>query len=450
MNNSISKYKITNSQEKELWANCIFVFDSSALLNFYEYSETTRKDIFKTTFKVLENRLWIPSYVNREFIRNRNSTLKKPIRHYQSLKNTHLKAIEENFNQIKNKTKKANKHPYLDSKAIEEFEKHLSSFKEELINGIKNNISEINNMSENDTVLKNFEKFFEIGNTYNYNQLTSITKEGDFRYKYQIPPGYMDEKDKTGFDIFGDLIIWKQILDYSKEIKKPIVFITDDLKEDWWILNKNRQTISPREELIDEIQSYSNMDFWMYDSSQFLDKSREILKTDIKKEAIDEVKNTRLQFYGVSAEHAFYGWLIKRFEVERDKLVSTFVSQDTGIDFVISDKEVNFIEAFSVKYIRETSIKYMRIRIKQALNEFLNTLTHLSKPQMKMSLALITSTSKSALKIVKELEKKSDQTSLFPFENTEIDYIIGYIDDLDFIEFKTIKLKGIPFKIIKA
>ncbi|MCF8232751.1 MAG: hypothetical protein K9J27_11235 [Bacteroidales bacterium] len=49
-----------------------------------------------------------------------------------------------------------------------------------------------------------------------------------------------------------NLIIWKQILEYASKVKKPIIFICDDLKEDWCHLKKSteKQIESPREELI--------------------------------------------------------------------------------------------------------------------------------------------------------------------------------------------------------
>lgn len=95
------------SQEKEvkLWNESIIVFDSSALLNFYEYSKATRKNIFDTTFKVLKDRLWIPFQVNHEFQKNRLKTLSSPIGLYNELKDQHLNKIQEQINQLKNRTK---------------------------------------------------------------------------------------------------------------------------------------------------------------------------------------------------------------------------------------------------------------------------------------------------------------------------------------------------------
>ena len=99
------------------------------------------------------------------------------------------------------------------------------------------------------------------------------------RYEHSIPPGYKDKNDKIGFQIFGDLIIWKQIIEYASEIQKPIIFICNDLKEDWCYIDgtTEKRIKSPREELIKEISDEANIDFWMYNLAQFLYKSNEYL-----------------------------------------------------------------------------------------------------------------------------------------------------------------------------
>ena len=52
-------YTLSPKKESELWEKAIFVFDSSALLDFYFYPEKTRKLIAKEIFEKLETRLWI-------------------------------------------------------------------------------------------------------------------------------------------------------------------------------------------------------------------------------------------------------------------------------------------------------------------------------------------------------------------------------------------------------
>ncbi len=139
---------------------------------------------------------------------------------------------------------------------------------------------------------KTFQKIFIVGEDYNYKQISEIVAEGEFRYKHKIPPGYLDEdtKGKIGFQVYGDLIIWKQVIDFAKESKKPIILVNDDKKEDWWI-KSGREIVAPRDELIKEITNVAGVKFWMYTFSEFLEKSNKILKTTLDKETINEVKD---------------------------------------------------------------------------------------------------------------------------------------------------------------
>ena len=69
----------------------------------------------------------------------------------------------------------------------------------------------------------------KVGENYNEEQLEKIYQEGKRRYEQKIPPGYCDENDKKNRskqEIFGDLIIWKQILDKSKSESKNIIFVS--------------------------------------------------------------------------------------------------------------------------------------------------------------------------------------------------------------------------------
>lgn len=60
--------------------------------------------------------------------------------------------------------------------------------------------------------------------------------EGKARYgkKDPVPPGFKDAKNKDGVRKYSDLIIWKEVLHYAKDNRRNVVFVTDDMKADWW------------------------------------------------------------------------------------------------------------------------------------------------------------------------------------------------------------------------
>ncbi|MFH7017021.1 PIN-like domain-containing protein [Flavobacterium sp. FlaQc-47] len=301
-------YNLDETREKKLWENAVFVFDSSALLDFYFLPIITRTKIFDNLFtSKLKSRLWIPSHVKFEYEKNRQKIITKPIsENYKPLKDENLKFIKTSVKEIenrtidlKNKTIKDDKHPHIPQEdiekyliLIEEFKNASSTFEDLILKKISAVEAEIKLLPENDDVAKAIHELFQIGRYYTFEEIIEITKEGKHRFEFSIPPGYEDlkDKDKKGTQIFGDLIIWKQIIEFAKENNKPIIFICNDVKEDWCYIQKNnteKRIERPREELIKEIYDNAKVEFWMYNQPQFLHKSNQYYEAEIEKQNID-------------------------------------------------------------------------------------------------------------------------------------------------------------------
>jgi hypothetical protein len=83
----------------------------------------------------------------------------------------------------------------------------------------------------------------------------------------------MDKKVKQEPDCYGDLVIWFQIIDFAKEMKRPIILVTSERKEDWWH-KVNGQIAYPRSELIGEMREKADVPFYMYRRVEFLEEAR--------------------------------------------------------------------------------------------------------------------------------------------------------------------------------
>ncbi|MCT4629602.1 PIN-like domain-containing protein [Winogradskyella sp.] len=308
---SIKLYRIDEPKETYLWENADFVFDSSALLDLYFSPKPEREKISEEIFKKLTGRLWLPFHVQYEYLKNREKTIKKPIKEkYEPLKvkikkieNTVKSEVLKRVEEITRETSKGDKHPHLRQdlldgfkKQIEDFIEQNKTFEKEILKEVSKVEKEIISVEDDDDVLKSLEAYFGVGREFTFDEVIEITKEGKHRYEFKIPPGYGDlnKKEKQGTQIFGDLIIWKQILEYSKERKKPIVFITNDIKKDndWCYLDEKAtesRIYSPREELIKEIKDHSSVDFWMYNLPQFLYQANKRINSSIQEETIQNL-----------------------------------------------------------------------------------------------------------------------------------------------------------------
>ncbi|BDS12312.1 PIN-like domain-containing protein [Aureispira anguillae] len=300
----INYYELSEERESKLWEEADFIFDTSSLLDFYAIPEQTREKIYSRIFQKLLDRLWLPFHVQYEFLKNKKSVINRVAKSkYKAVGDTvsaltkSAEGILNKVQDISNKTKDESNHPYIEQstlhllkevteKYIEQVKKHENSIQSQ-INNAKDKILN----KEPDDVLLMLEQNFQVGREFSFQEILNITREGKHRFEFEIPPGYGDLKAKKGTQVFGDLIIWKQILELSKNRNKPVIFIINDITKgnDWCYQKEKNDILKPREELIKEIRDHSGSDFWMYSLSQFLKIANNRLKSSIHEEELNVV-----------------------------------------------------------------------------------------------------------------------------------------------------------------
>jgi hypothetical protein len=154
---------------------------------------------------------------------------------------------------------------------------------------------ELEALREKDMLLDEVTRLFEghVGASCSKEEQDKLKEEGRSRYKDRVPPGFADES-KPDHTKYGDFIIWKQILGEAKVQKKGAIFINDDLKDDWWIKVKGGEAIGPLPALREEFSKETGKAFFMYPSEKFLELAGKMLNQPVPKEAIKEVKETRV------------------------------------------------------------------------------------------------------------------------------------------------------------
>lgn len=285
-NKNLKVLELSREREGALWSNATFVFDTSALLELYNLSPSAQSELFSKVLTPIKGRLWIPHQVHFEFLKNRSKTIKKPIKEKYDPIKEHLKKMssslsifEEQLVQIRNKTKDKKSHPFFDKEhneitvPLEELKKSLNEFDSQIKDEIERRGKDIMQIEKADNIMASIHEHFVVGPPYSYSDLYAIVKEGKFRYENKIPPGYEDESEKIGFQVYGDLFSWKQILEFAQTTKSSIILVTEDTKTDWCYIEEDsskRRIERPREELILEIWDLAKVDFWMYTLNQFL------------------------------------------------------------------------------------------------------------------------------------------------------------------------------------
>lgn len=265
-----------------LWSQSTFVVDANVILNLYRYSDATRNEL-QMILETLKDRVFIPHQAAEEFLRNKLVVTAEQSNEYT----TTIKDVEGLVKKITSK----DRHPFIDEEAVSEFE----TFAKKLTTNLKEKQDSLLKKLTNDEILDFIENIFEerTGLPYTNIDIENIVKDGEARYQQKIPPGYKDnhkENPSSPHRKYGDLIVWYQTIDYSKENEKPIIFITDDKKEDWW-LEQSGRTIGPRPELVAEFKEKSGQDFWMYSVSRFVQEFSSRNDNEVAREILTEIES---------------------------------------------------------------------------------------------------------------------------------------------------------------
>jgi hypothetical protein len=282
-------YHPTQEQFVELWQQCLFVLDTNILLNFYRYSPKTGVDLLGILQRVAD-RLWLPHQVALEYQENRLDEIAQQENIYSRV-TTILGKTQEELAALLRRG-------------------HLSIDVDTLLNKLQSTFTEVENelnerrqqhpkLFNDDHLREALTDIFEakVGMAFTQERLNKIYELGDKRYSAEMPPGYKDNSKKGvkryGSLIieekYGDLILWYQMVEKAKEIKKPVIFVTDDAKEDWWWISHGR-TIGPRPELVLEMLNEAGVLFYMYTSDRFIEYARDNLGVQVTQEVVDEIR----------------------------------------------------------------------------------------------------------------------------------------------------------------
>lgn len=289
--------------ERQLWDSATIVFDTNALLDFY-YMTKESQEIMADILKSLSDRIWLPSQVFYEFKKNHNRAMTKPFtERYNNKDIQDNKLVADLRAHIKHWESKYY-HPFVSDHSlariktlVDDIDPKIAEIKTTISKEYQKRKKEINAITDDDQLELTIDNLAK-GSPFSYSEIKDIVKEGAYRYANQIPPGYADATKKSGIRQYGDLIIWKEILRYAKKNNKDIIFVCNDVKSDWVIVDQSskdkrqekppkEELGNPRRELLTEFEEETGKKLWMYQTSKFIEQTE---KTYQPKEPVLELQ----------------------------------------------------------------------------------------------------------------------------------------------------------------
>lgn len=272
-------------RQQKLWAECIFVLDTNVLLDLYRFSDSAREALFKV-MESLGKRLWIPHQVAAEYFENRLSVIEAQSDAYaKSISG--LKLAKEKFNA-------GARHPFVSDDV---FDKFISSY-DLMIEELEGKQKNYHSFVVEDSIKTRIADILNgrIGKSYTADELDRVALEGEQRYAESVPPGFQDggkmpeaASIRMRMKKFGDLILWKQLIDQALASNKSVILVTGEKKDDWWLKSEKR-LVSALPALSKEFMDSVGQDFYLYATDRFLLKANEYLKQDTSDNVVEEVR----------------------------------------------------------------------------------------------------------------------------------------------------------------
>ena len=275
-------YPPSQKQFEEFWASAFFTFDTSVLLDLYQYSPEARGEFFGILNRNAD-RVWLSNQAALEYHRGRVGVISDQQRR--------VTAVFEALRGVRGLISTAF-HP---GAGMQELNEALSAT-ERVLDRFRRAQSAVgmhDGHAGEDEIQVSLNRLFSgersVGAPYSDERLRALYDEGRTRFQEHVPPGFRDAETKPEPSRYGDLVLWQQVLDEAARRDAPVILVINDSKDDWWRLNGNTP-FAPLAELREEIRRVANVDCWFYRVDQFLRLAKQHLQAEVSDETIKEVQ----------------------------------------------------------------------------------------------------------------------------------------------------------------
>jgi hypothetical protein len=270
--------RASESKIKEIWSKAWFCFDANVLLNVYRYSDDTASEVLETIKKLRPN-IWWPWQAALEFHENRLEVIYEQTKAY--------KETAETVDQLSRKLEHKREHPFINDPTLStEVQGALGKLKTHLdvtANARRQLLREDSRLTEIHAIFHG-----AVGTQPTTPEYDAAVADAKSRCERKTPPGFRDAK-KQGDRAYGDVFIWRQLMAKANSDKRPVVFVTDDTKDDWW-LKKGGEVLGPLPELVQEFTRTTSMEFLLYRPVRFTEYAAQFLGSTMAPDVLKEIQ----------------------------------------------------------------------------------------------------------------------------------------------------------------
>lgn len=304
-------YRTPSDDElRSVLRSSLVVFDTNVLLNLYRYGTETRTSIVEI-MGAFAGRLWIPRQVLEEFWRNRERALVDPLVQIRASSLELQKLQNSAVDQLRMWVNRAALSADLSGKVEGKFEEVFGEA-QSLLSGLINetDIQRARN-TQHDPVLSMLDGALvdRVGPPMPELDYKTAVLEGQRRASAGEPPGFADAKklDRGSEGAAGDYLVWEQILiEASKRGSGIVVFVTGDVKKDWWRYEGNSAR-GPRLELAREMKERCGARLYLLRPETLLEFA-DALAVRVAPSSLEDVERAARSDRASEADPGLTGW----------------------------------------------------------------------------------------------------------------------------------------------
>ena len=277
---------VTDDEYRSVLLSGMIVLDANIMLDLYRYHESTREELLDLLAK-LGDRLWIPNHAMTEFWKNRTMVLDDP---------KDIGTVIEELAQQETKYKDRIRHwagrvglpPDLQLQLLDIVTPAFDSLKDSLREfGQDGTLSDAGDTSK-DPVVARLSSILDgrIGAPTDVEARRRVIEDARQRVKDNRPPGNKDAGKSS--NAAGDCLVWFETLQEAKRRRVDVLFVTRDVKEDWWRI-EHGQAKGPHPELAREMREVAGVRLFMLRPDSLLFHAADPLSVKVSDASVKDV-----------------------------------------------------------------------------------------------------------------------------------------------------------------
>lgn len=280
----------SDAETVNAWNEGLFCLDSNVLLDVYRYSDESRED-FMNILRSIGPRMVVPARVAEEFARNRPSVITSRFKPHRY--------VRQKLKELGDYLEKEHKD-HAEFRSITDF---VGRIKDSENADFRDAEARQTALLDNDPILEELLAIVD-NSVIEPVPVSELTKDFEHRKKELTPP-FCKSDNKKDVNPEGDVAVWLELVQHCKISTNPLIFVTHDGKENWWLRTGERDVPQPL--LVREFFDKTGQLILFYTRARFLDmaakklelKPSPLLSKEAKHLAIQEENEDRLRNFSL-------------------------------------------------------------------------------------------------------------------------------------------------------